>query len=229
MRRQTDLDTFYALLANLGGRFGTRRLGECHGRMSWPERGVYFFFEPGEHRNSNPMIPRVVRVGTHALIASSRTTLWNRLSQHRGTSSPPGGNHRGSIFRLLAGEALLNRNTDLNCETWGRNTGAKRDTRLAEKPVELEVSTYLGCMTVVFWPVLDNPGSGSARAVIERNSIALLSSYLEPNPDAPSADWLGLYSSRDRVRRSDLWNNNHVDECYDPTFLSLFEKLVMQA
>jgi len=197
--------------------------------MPWPERGVYFFFEPGELRVSNPMVSRVVRVGTHALITSSRTTLWNRLSQHRGTSSPPGGNHRGSIFRLLAGEALQNRNNDLTCKTWGRTASAPRDVRHAERPLELEVSAYLGHMTLVFLPVPDDPGPNSARAIIERNSIALLSGLVEPNPDVPSARWLGRFSGRDRVRRSGLWNNNHVDEDYNPGFLVLFEELVRLA
>jgi len=34
------------------------------------------------------------------------TTLWARLSQHRGSAKSGGGNHRCSIFRLLVGRAL---------------------------------------------------------------------------------------------------------------------------
>ena len=65
--RRADLDRFYALLAELEGlRGGKRLLAECHGRMGWPQRGVYFFFEDGELRDDG-VTPRVVRVGTHAL------------------------------------------------------------------------------------------------------------------------------------------------------------------
>ena len=107
--RATQLDELYSLLDAIAQRCGgPRTLADCHGRMGWPRRGVYFFFETGEHRE-NCSSPRVVRVGTHGLRPSS-STLWGRLSQHRGSAGggfPGGGNHRGSIFRLHVGEALL--------------------------------------------------------------------------------------------------------------------------
>jgi hypothetical protein len=41
-----DLDRFYALLVRLERAIGgTRTLAACDGRMGWPARGVYFFFE----------------------------------------------------------------------------------------------------------------------------------------------------------------------------------------
>ena len=76
-----------------------------------PRRGVYFFFEPGELREDG-RTPRVVRVGTHAVSAGSRTTLWTRLRDHRGHvigRHVGGGNHRASIFRRHVGSALLGR------------------------------------------------------------------------------------------------------------------------
>src|SRR3954447_21389328 len=106
MTSAESLDQFYLLLRELADRYGGyRTLASCNGRMRWPERGVYFFFEPEEKRDDGDL--RVVRVGTHALTSSSSTTLWNRLSQHRGHvggSRPGGGNHRGSVFRLHVGE-----------------------------------------------------------------------------------------------------------------------------
>ena len=227
MHRLSDLNSFYSLLADLAGRIGgLRRLGDCHGRMNWPERGVYFFFEPGEQRSIDPEAPRVVRVGTHALMSKSRTTLWKRLSQHRGTSAPRGGNHRGSIFRLLSGEALMNRDPLLAEATWERGSSATREIRQRERDHEARVSDYLGAMTLSFLPIPDASGPASARGLIERNSIALLSSFTAPAPDQPSQNWLGHHSGRERVRRSGLWNNNHVDETYDSDFLNLFEDLV---
>jgi hypothetical protein len=67
-------------------------------------------------------------------------------------------------------------------------------------------------------------GPQSDRGIIERNAIALLSNYGKGASDPPSATWLGNYSDRDRVRRSGLWNNNHVDEVYDPKFIAMIEK-----
>jgi len=96
MDRLNDLRRFYSLLSvqevKLGGK---RTLSACDGRMGWPQRGVYFFFEPGEFRSQSGEGPRLVRVGTHALNTGSRTTLWNRLSQHQGSIKSGGGNHRG--------------------------------------------------------------------------------------------------------------------------------------
>src|SRR5262245_28307157 len=117
--RLDDLVRFYAILENLENRIGGRRLlSECTGMMGWPQRGVYFFMEDGERRTDTGGGLRIVRVGTHALIASSRTTLWKRLSQHKGQARSEGGNHRASIFRLLVGSTLTNSGST-SCSTWG--------------------------------------------------------------------------------------------------------------
>lgn len=230
MQRQSDTATFYRLLGQLEtGMGGRRRLGDCHGRMPWPDRGVYFFFEPGENRTDRKNSARVVRVGTHALKDGSRTTIWKRLSQHRGTVNPYGGNHRGSIFRLLVGQALMHRNPALEFPSWGNGSNAPRDTRQRENPLEQKVSNFLGDLTLVVLPIPDQAGPDSLRGVIERNSIALLSGYDGGVCDRPSEGWLGTYSGREKVRKSGLWNNNHVDETYDPAFLETMETLVMNA
>jgi len=119
MSRLSDLVMFYEMLEALEQRCGGKRLlRDCDGRQNWPQRGVYFFFERGEKRTQTGAGARVVRVGTHALKDGSRTTLWNRLSQHQGVRRTGGGNHRGSIFRLLAGQALIARD-GLDVPTWG--------------------------------------------------------------------------------------------------------------
>jgi hypothetical protein len=93
MSPRADLVRFYEILTALEAEVGAKRwLAECDGRMTWPQRGVYFFFEPGESRSDTGDGMRVVRVGTHALRPGARTTLWGRLSQHRGTKKTGGGN-----------------------------------------------------------------------------------------------------------------------------------------
>lgn len=224
--RLKDLERFYAILDELGRKLrGARMLSACSGRMDWPIRGVYFFQEPEENRAETGSGPRVVRVGTHALKAGSGTTLWNRLSQHRGSNSSRGGNHRGSIFRLLVGRALLARN-NLACQTWGQGGSAPRDIRDAERLVEKLVSAHIGGMPFLWVAVEDEPGPTSLRGHIERNSIALLSNFNGPLIDPPSRNWLGHHCARDRVRKSGLWNQNHVEEDYDPKFLDIFASLV---
>lgn len=225
MKRHSDTNVFYQLLSQLEATVGERRrLGDCHGRMHWPIRGVYFFFEPGEFRSKDLTAHRVTRIGTHALTPKNRN-LWKRLREHRGTERGYG-NHRKSVFRRLVGDALINRDR-LPRNTWEQKTPRRPSHAIdAEKPYEKLVSSYLRSTMVLCLPVDDEPGPDSGRGIIEKNSIALLSGYVEASMDSPSSEWLGLHSSRVRVRCSGLWNNDHVDEEYDRKFLSLFEKLI---
>lgn len=225
-QRLAHLQRFYALLDHLAKILaGPRKLADCSGRMGWPARGVYIFFEVGETRSDSGSGMRVVRVGTHALKAGSRTSLWQRLSQHRGVARSGGGNHRGSIFRLLVGEAIA-RQSGLDYPTWGQGGSARRDVRDTEQPLEQLVSWKIAAMPFLWLAVEDEPGPNSLRGYIERNAIALLSNTGAQVLDPTSGDWLGAYSGRERVRRSGLWNQNHVDESYDPDFLEVMEEQI---
>lgn len=235
-RRLADLRRFYAVLDQLAQQVGgPRHLVRCHGRLAWPPRGVYFFYEEGQDRSNSGDGLRVVRVGTHALAAGSRTSLWNRLSSHRGNGSG-GGNHRGSIFRLLVGAALKSRAGIGGPMSWGvgadpgaagRRLGLERaDILRAEAALEAEVSSHIGAMPFLWLAVGDAAGPQSQRGYIERNAIALLSNCLGAPLDAPSPSWLGHHCERERVRRSGLWNQNHTDEGYDPAFLDALQALV---
>jgi len=236
MSRLADLIRFYDLLRQLERRVGgTRTLSELGGRGDWPERGVYFFFEPGETRRDSGAGPRLVRVGTHALTAGSRSTLRQRLSQHRGLASG-GGNHRGSIFRLLVGQALLAHGKVAPCASWGVKgdpgsaataQGVSRAALLsAEEPVECAVSHTIRAMPFLWLCVDDAPGPDSMRGRIERNAIALLSNLGRAPLDPPSSAWLGQSSDRPRVRDSGLWNQRHVDETHEPAFLEILERAI---
>jgi len=103
---------------------------------------------------------------------------------------------------------------------------ARTAVKEEELPLEQEVSRHIGAMRLLWLPIDDLPGPSSLRGVIERNSIALLSNYRREALDPPSPGWLGLYSDRERVVRSGLWNNNHVDEGYEPAFLDVLDDLI---
>jgi hypothetical protein len=224
--RREHLVRFYHCLDTLERRIGgERRLCDCSGRLEWPRRGVYFFREEGEERSDSGSGLRIVRVGTHALKTGSGTKLWTRLSQHKGQTSTDGGNHRGSIFRLIVGAALATRH-GYDFPTWGGGSTAKGDVRKNELALEREVSRFIGQMPFLWLAIDDDAGPESLRGYVERNSIALLSNYEKPPLDPPSKDWLGCRSARERVRVSGLWNQNHVNESYGPAFLDRFEKLV---
>lgn len=226
-QRIADLQRFYSaierLLNSLGG---PRTLGGSLGRLKWPQRGVYFFMEDGETRSDTGSGQRIVRVGTHALKSDSSTKLWTRLSQHRGRVRSGGGNHRGSIFRLIVGTALKARDGYV-CDSWDVGSSASADIRAGEVLLESEVSQVICKMPFVWIEADDDPGPGSLRGYIERNAIALLSNYGKEPVDPPSPGWLGHHCDREKVRKSGLWNSNHVDEGYDPGFLDCLEAHVL--
>lgn len=213
MDRRMALDEFYARLDACAERGdGWRLLGTATGRDGWSTHGVYFIREPGELREDQ-QTPRVVRVGTHALSATSRSSLWQRLRTHRGRlggSNPGGGNHRGSIFRLHVGTALVNRD-GLSCPTWGVGSSAPREIRDAEGDLERLVSEHIGRMSVLNVPIVDR----LERAVLERSSISMLSNHDREPIDPPSPVWLGQYADRVLVRSSGLWNVDHVESPMD--------------
>lgn len=236
MNRLDAVRQFYGLLDELRQRSGFLALSACDSRQDWPKRGVYFFFEGGQIRSHSGAGPRVVRVGTHALGTGSMTTLWNRLSQHAGTRKAAAGNHRGSIFRLLVGEAIKRRDKRDEPRSWGvgadpgkaaAQLGSTRDeVKMSELSLEKSVSTYICSMPFLFVAAEDDAGPSSVRGEIERNAIALLSNYNGTAIDPATEDWLGRFSGRERVRRSGLWNNNHVDEGWDEGFLAVLAATV---
>jgi hypothetical protein len=88
------------------------------------------------------------------------------------------------------------------------------------------VSAYIGAMPFLCLQVDGVSGSESLRGFIERSAIALLSNYNVDEIDGPTSGWLGHYSDRMKVRKAGLWNQNHVDESFDPAFLDELERLI---
>jgi hypothetical protein len=226
--RLRALQYFYSIMSRLDAKLdGPQTLNGPAGQVIWPRRGVYFFYEQGEQRSDSGVGPRVVRVGTHALAMGAGTKLWTRLSQHRGQINHGGGNHRGSIFRLILGTALIERDGH-ECVTWGNKSSAPPEIREAEHSLECAVSRVIRVMPFLWLAVEDEPGPQSLRGYIERNAIALLSNYGRRNLDPPSDSWLGHHCNRERVRNAGLWNSNHVDEAFDPDFLVCLDQLVQE-
>lgn len=230
LRGEVHLERFYALIDRLrGATGGARLLRHCSKVPGWPTRGVYFFFEDGEQSEGGQ--PRIVRVGTHAVSVGSKTTLWNRLSAHRGTvggSQAGGGNHRGSIFRLHVGKALLAQGgfDGQAAATWGIGASAPKAVREAEYPIELAVSRYICAMPVLWVGIPGDAGTTSDRKLIEANAIALLTNRGREPIDPSSPDWLGNLSPHPAIRESGLWNVHHVDERHDSGFLNVLEGYV---
>ncbi len=223
--RLSDLDRFYGLLARLAATgSGAAKLEGCTS-TSVPSHGVYFFWQSGENRMTAPFDGRIVRIGTHAVSEGSKATLWNRLRTHRG-GKDGSGNHRGSIFRLHVGQALL-RKTEREAElpSWGIGQSAPAHVRKAEAEMEREVSQIIRDMPVLWINVSDRASPDSDRAYLERNLIALVAGATGP-VDLPTTNWLGNWSSRDAIPTSGLWNVNYVQDSYDPFALDVLERYI---
>ena len=223
--RQSDIDEFYRILDQLSATMdGPRRLRECTGNSGCPPQGIYFFFEDGEKRADGSH--RVVRIGTHGLTATSKTTLWGRLRQHRGQligRNPGGGNHRASVFRRHVGAALIRRDNlpgDL-LSSWLDRHRPPGQRASQETSVERAVSGHIGAMPFLWL----NVPARADRGYLESNSIALLS-CLTGGPDRPSTSWLGHYAEPAEIRESGLWNVQHVSGHYEPGFLRQLAQLV---
>ncbi len=228
--RLKDLKLFYDLLAHLEHKNGIKlNLGNCHGKMNWPKQGIYFFYEDTESRTESGNGCKVVRVGTHALKKGSKSTLWGRLYSHKGRRSGLG-NHRGSIFRLLVGISLANLKNRPLPTCWGDKKARRKKMSQKELNAEYElekcVSDKICAMPFVHLNVSSDSGPKNHRALIERNAIALLSNCQKPIIDQSSLDWLGRHCNREIVRCSGLWNQNHVKERYDASFLDIMENWV---
>jgi len=226
--RLSDIKRFYSIIDLLENKNSEKKLlSNSDGRQQWPQRGVYFFFEYNQVRTDSGIGLRVTRIGTHALKDGSKTTLWKRLAQHKGKVKNNGGNHRGSIFRLLTGTALIKQKA-LEFSTWGQGNTASKEIRSSELELEQLVSKTIGQMPFLCLLITDKASKESLRGYIEKNSIALLSNYSKEPLDAASDEWLGHDCNRERVKKSHLWNQNHVDDTYDSNFLNVFEELVSE-
>ena len=234
--RQGEINQFYKLMDSLYERVGGyRHLSTCTGKLEWPKRGMYFFFETGERRKKKNEL-RVIRVGTHAVIKGSQTSLWDRLRTHRGTKRGKrvgGGNHRGSIFRLHVGTAILKKEQlEKKYKAWGNGSSASSDIRNQEHPIEQKVSAYIGNMPFLWVKVDDPPDKKSSRAYLEKNSIALLSNFnrtINNKVDIASPDWLGRHCKHPLVILSGLWNVKHVTESVmDHNFLDVLETKIAE-
>jgi len=219
--RLKDIDRLYELIEKLKNGIGFfPKLNCINGSEVLSHRGLYMFFEDDEYRTTSPFVKRVTRVGTHAVSKGSSATLWNRLRTHRGGIDLRG-NHRSSIFRLHVGNSIINKR-NIELPTWGLGQNASAEIKQKEIGLEKLVSKYIGNMSILWLNIADEPTKFSDRSYLEKNLIALLSSY-NFKLDKSNYLWLGNYNQNLFIKNSSLWNVKYVDLKYDSRFLDIFE------
>jgi hypothetical protein len=197
-------------------------------RTDWGTKGVYFIFEPGERRSSGDA-ERIVRVGTHL---SDKTSIERRIVLDHATDWGL------SVFRRHVGTALIREGAfdseipRAERDHWATGWFAVADgwavhanpARLdpALHPLHPIVTRVIANMTIVWVEIPSNKD----RRDFESQCISLLSNYLrsETPIDPASPTWLGRHALKDEVRRSGLWNVQHVKKPHRPGFLESYEK-----
>lgn len=224
--RTQMLTAAYAILDELRDSPAHRPFEKCKGSDDWPSAGVYVYYDPQQNRILAPTHPKIVRIGTHGVSDGSISTLWQRLKAHKGDLSGLG-NHRTSIFRLHIGTALIASNR-LQCPSWGSTARPSAAELEGEKEIERAVSEYIGRLHISVLPIIDDASKRSDRAYVEQNLIAIMSG--RPCPvECCSESWLGYRCENPAVVRSSLWNVNHTNEAFDPSFCSILEQFVAVA
>ncbi len=169
-----------------------------------PLNGIYILFEKGEVGHN---LDRIVRIGTHG----GDNQLRSRLNQHFLLE-----NKDRSIFRKNIGRAILNKRRDPYLKIWEfdlttRNKKAEFShlvNKEYQSQIEREVSKYIqDNFSFSVFKVEDK----NKRLELESKLISTVSLC---NDCGPSKNWLGRYSSKEKIKISGLWQ---VNELYKKT------------
>lgn len=165
-----------------------------------PANGIYIIFENGEKFGD---LDRIVRVGTH----TGEKQLRSRLNQHFIKE-----NKNRSIFRKNVGRCILNKNNSPYLPLWELDTTSKADKeknlRLLdlefEKEIEKKISDYI--QTNLSFSVFQ-VDTKEQRLFWESKIISTLA---KSNELKPSKNWLGNYSTKDKIKTVGLWQVNEL-------------------
>lgn len=165
-----------------------------------PGNGIYVLFEKGEEAHG---VSRIVRIGTH----TGNNQLASRLKQHFLNE-----NKDRSIFRKNIGRALLNKNKDSFLEKWEIDLTTSQARKEVSgkidfgklKQIEKEVSDYIQKnFSFIVFQIDDK----EKRLELESRIISTVSLCKDCEP---SENWLGLFSPKDKIRKSGLWLVNEL-------------------
>lgn len=165
-----------------------------------PPNGLYIMFEKGEIYNG---LDRIVRVGTH----TGDGQLRSRLKQHFVKE-----NKNRSIFRKNIGRCFLNAVNNPYLSTWEIDTTSKKDKVKniglidinLEAKLERRISEYI-----------QNQFSFTVFAVHDKEArlfweSKIASTLAQASDFIPSSGWLGLSSTKDKIKEKGLWQVNSL-------------------
>jgi hypothetical protein len=165
-----------------------------------PKNGIYIIFENGEKYGD---LDRIVRIGTH----TGEKQLRSRLNQHFIKE-----NKNRSIFRKNIGRCLLNKDKSSYLPLWDLDTTSKVDKEKNLKLLNLEfeiqiekrISEYI--QTNLSFCVFQ------IETKVQRLfwESKIISTLAKSNELKPSKEWLGNYSTKDKIKTIGLWQVNEL-------------------
>lgn len=167
-----------------------------------PFNGIYILFQKEELAHGRD---RIVRVGTH----TGKDQLSSRLNQHFINE-----NKDRSIFRKNIGRAILAKRNDSYLKIWeidlttrkAKDFFYKEVDEKKQKDIEKEVTKYIqDNFSFVVLEVKDK----NERLELESKIISTISLCEDCSP---SKTWLGLYSPKEKIRKSGLWLVNELEK-----------------
>ena len=165
-----------------------------------PLNGIYVLFENGEKAHGKE---RIVRIGSH----TGKDQLRSRLKQHFVNE-----NKDRSIFRKNIGRAILNKEKDPFLNQWELDLTTKEAKDKfsnsinfeKQKEVEKRVSKYIQNNFNFAVMEIENK---EKRLEMESKIISTVSLC----KDCHASDkWLGLFSTKEKIRESGLWLVNEL-------------------
>ncbi len=168
-----------------------------------PANGIYLLFEKGEFAHDGY---RIVRVGSHR----GADNLPKRLNEHFLVE-----NKDRSIFRKNVGRALLNRESDPFIEQWewvllsrvNRERYGPLIDRARLQAIEGLVTDFI--TSQCSFVVIPATRVATRRLALEAGLIATVA---QCESCGPSPGWLGQFSPKATIRRTGLWQIQHVND-----------------
>jgi len=179
---------------------GMKRLHFPFDENDIPLNGIYILFEEGEKAHD---VDRIVRIGIHTGNNQLRSRLWQHFINE---------NKDRSIFRKNIGRALLSKEKDPFLQQWEidlttRKAKESHNSKIdfkKQKEIEKKVTKYM--QDNFSFVVFDVPKK-EERLKIESRIISTISLCDECHP---SKNWLGLFSPKEKIKKSGLWLVNEL-------------------
>ena len=183
-----------------------------------PRNGIYFFYERGETWGHDGNKPRIIRIGTH-----KSNNFRSRIKEHflldnKGMNFDPmkPAPKDRSVFRKNIGRALLRKRNSNYLRMWNIDFTPRRNRERYghlrdiehEKEIERDITRILRNRFTFRFIIVEN----ETRRIGSRGLESRLIGTVSRCPLCkPTNNWLGDFSPKVKIRKSGLWQIQHLN------------------